>query len=336
MTPVVLVVFNRAQLTRQVLDALEAAGPRPLYVVADGPRSTHPDDAARCAETRAVIDDRDWPEPVHRRYSEVNLGVEANVELGLDWVFSQVERAIVLEDDCRPDPTFFRYADELLDRYADDARVWQISGNSLAVPEGLFGDRSYAFAAWASVWGWATWADRWRAHRAVFPRDHAGPGGDAPARTKPFSPAPGRLVTRSGQRHFADAAASPDVVTHGWDKHWWLTIMTEGGLCATPRHSMVENVGFGEDATHTAGSAADYGAARPMTFPLVHPEVTLDVEVERELELVLNRIGGRLATLARRLVRSPRLRQALRRAADSRPATSAARAVSRVADRRAR
>ncbi len=333
-TPVVLVVFNRPQLTRQVLAAIEAAGPRPLYVVADGPRATRPEDAERCAETRAVIDERDWPMPVHRRYSEVNLGVEANVELGLDWVFDQVDRAIVLEDDCRPDPTFFQYADELLTRYADDRRVWQVAGNSLAVPESLFRDRSYAFGAWASVWGWATWADRWQAHRVVFPRDHAGAGGDAPVRTRPFAPGPGLLVTRSGQRHFAEAAASSDVVTHGWDKHWWLTSMTEGGLCATPRHSMVENLGFGEDATHTAGSTADYGSARPMGFPLVHPEVVLDVEIERELELVLNRIGGRVARVARRLVRSPRLRGFLRSAADSKPATSAARAVSRLTDRR--
>lgn len=335
-TPVVLIVFNRPLLTERVLAAIESVGPRPLFVVADGPRATHPDDVERCAETRAVIDDLDWPMAVQRRYSGPNLGVEANVELGLDWVFDQVDRAIVLEDDCLPDPTFFTYADELLDRYADDPRVWQVAGNSLALPEHLFGDRSYAFGAWASVWGWATWADRWKSHRVVFPRDHAGAGGDAPLRTRPFAPAPGLLVTRSGQRHFIEAAASSDVVTHGWDKHWWLTAMTEGGLCATPRHSMVENLGFGADATHTVGSGRDYGSARPMRFPLVHPDVVIDVEVERELELVLNRIGGRGARLARSLVRSPGLRRLLRSAADSPPATSAARSVSRLRDRRKR
>ncbi len=129
---------------------------------ASAPRS------ARCSRTV------DWPAKVEQKYAERNLGLEANVELGLDWVFSQVDRAIVLEDDCIPDPTFFRFCDELLERYADDPRVWQIGGDTHLVPPEMFGGDSYAFSTWASVWGWATWADRWHAHRAEFDRDHAG------------------------------------------------------------------------------------------------------------------------------------------------------------------
>ena len=105
-----------------------------MFLVADGPRADRPDDAALCAETRAVFDEIDWPCDVQRRFSEVNLGVEGNVELGLDWVFSQVPEAMIFEDDCTPDPTFFRFAEELLDRYRDDDRVWQIAGNRHGVP----------------------------------------------------------------------------------------------------------------------------------------------------------------------------------------------------------
>ncbi|UDY23614.1 glycosyltransferase family A protein [Nocardioides sp. Kera G14] len=336
-TPVVLIAFNRPEVTRRTLGAIAASRPTRLFLICDGPRATVPGDAERCAGVRAVLDEIDWPCEVTRLFSDVNLGVEANVELGLDQVFAAVDRAIVLEDDCFPDPTFFTYADELLDRYAGDPRVWQIAGNGLNLPAALFCDHSYAFSAWASVWGWATWADRWQAHRAAFPRTHVGPDGDRPVRMTPPTPHPGQLVTASARRHFAEAAVSEDVVTHGWDKHWWLTVMAAGGLCATPSHSMVENVGFGADATHTVGSGADYGRARPMAFPLVHPDtVVLDVEVERELELILNRVGGRTATLARRLVRSPTMRRVLRSAADSAPATATARALSRLTTRRAR
>ncbi len=105
-----------------------------MFVVCDGPRADRPDDAALCAETRAVFDEIDWPCQVERKLSDVNLGVEGNVELGLDWVFSQVSEAIVFEDDCTPDPTFFPYVEELLARYRDDDRVWQIAGNRHAVP----------------------------------------------------------------------------------------------------------------------------------------------------------------------------------------------------------
>jgi hypothetical protein len=334
-TPVVLIAFNRPDATRRTFAAIREARPPRLFLVCDGPRADRPGDADGVAAVRALLGDVDWPCDVDHRFSERNLGVEANVELGLDHVFSQVERAIVLEDDCLADSTFFRYADQLLDRYADDRRVWQVAGNGLGVPEGLFHGSSYVFSAWASVWGWATWADRWHLHREQFPRTHTGTDGDAPVRIAPVELDRAELVTRGGRRHFVDAAGSDDVITHGWDKHWWLSIMTAGGVCATPSHSLVENVGFGEGATHTVGSGADYGVARPMAFPLVHPpDVIVDVDVERELELILSRVGGRMAHLVRHLVRSERIRRVLRSAADSRAATGLARTLSRMTDRR--
>ncbi len=332
-TPVVLIAFNRPQLTDRTLAAIRQAAPEELFLVVDGPRADRPDDAALCAGTRAVLDGVDWPCRVHRRYAEQNLGLEANVELGLDWVFSQVDRAIILEDDCVAHPSFFSYTSELLERYADDQRVWQVSGSGLGVPRELFGEDSYAFSAWASVWGWATWADRWQQHRAVFVRDHA--SGDAPVRTEPWQPVPGQLVTRSGIRHFAEAAQSLDTVTHGWDKHWWLTMISRGGLALSPAANLVENVGWGEGATHASHvvGRTDHEAVG-LELPLHHPAtVALDVEVERELELILGRVGGRTARLARKVVRSPRLRHVARTAVNSRVAVRVARTASRLTDR---
>lgn len=326
--PVVLVAFNRPHLTAQTLSVIRDAQPEKLFLVVDGPRDSRPDDQELCRQTRSVLEGIDWDCEVHRRYAPRNLGVEANVELGLDWVFSQVNRAIVLEDDCCPDASFFRFATELLDRYHDDERVWQVSGSSLGVPRRLFKD-SYAFTAWASVWGWATWADRWQRHREVFCRDHS--NGEAPVRTIAARPRSGLLVTSSGERHFAEAAASSDTVTHGWDKHWWLTMMTFGGMAVSPSVNLVENVGWGSDATHGAAEGKRDHPAQAMPFPMTHPrEVRLHPAVERELELVLSRVGGRAATTARRLVRSPRLRRAARMAVNSRAGTAAHRVVAQI------
>ena len=334
MTSVVLIGFNRPQHTRRTLEAIRAARPEQVFLVADGPRDDRPQDGVLCAEVRAVMDSVDWPCSVHRRYSEVNLGCEGNVETGLDWVFDQVEDAIIMEDDCLADPSFFAYAAELLDRYRDDHRVWQIAGNSHNVPLQRFGDDSYRFAAWASVWGWATWADRWQRHRAVFPRNHRGPEGLAPVRTEPATPRPELLVTRGGRAHFAEAATSDDVVRHGWDKQWWLTMLTEGALAATPAVNLVQNVGFGAGATHGVYER-ETDPARPMPLPLHHPaEVSLDVEVERELELLISRIGGRTVDRVRRVVTNPHLRRVARAILHSETSARATRLASRLTDRR--
>lgn len=342
-TAVTLIAFNRPELTRRTLDAVRRVQPQTLFLIADGPRSTHPSDDQRCAATRQVLGEIDWPCTVHRRFADTNLGLEANVELGLDWMFARTQRSVVLEDDCVPDPTFFRFAEELLERYRDDPRVWYVAGNNLGLGPRPFGNHDYAFSAWASVWGWAGWADRWARHRQIFTRDHDrrpdGSADDRPVRTKPVPAAIPTLVTRAGRRHFAGAAASGDTVTHGWDKHLWLTMMTEGGLAVTPARSMVQNEGVGDaDATHTSGAGGDgqvYGVSRAMQFPLRHPPaVALDVAVERELELVLARVGSRTAQTARRLVRWPWLRRAIRKVVSSRAAMSGARLAARLAQGR--
>ncbi|GAB2974179.1 glycosyltransferase family 2 protein [Nocardioides montaniterrae] len=333
MTAVVLIGFNRPAHTARTLDAIRAVRPEQLFLLADGPRADRPDDVRLCAETRAAMDAVDWPCDVRRRYSDANLGCEGNVETGLDWVFGQTDAAIILEDDCVADPTFFAYAAELLERYRDDPRVWQVAGNGHGVPSAYFGGDSYRFSAWASVWGWATWADRWQRHRTAFPRDHRGPGGDAPLRAIPAAPRPELLVTRAGRAHFAEAATSADIVRHGWDKQWWLTMMTEGGLAATPAVNMVQNVGFGAGATHGVFER-ETEAALPMPMPLRHPAaVALDVEVERDLELLLSRVGGRSVELARRMVTNPRLRAVGRKVLHSKAMASTTRIASRLTDR---
>jgi hypothetical protein len=320
-TPVVLIAFARPDVTRRNIDALRRVRPTKMFVIADGPRPNHPSDVANCARVREIVASIDWPCEMHSRFVERNIGLEANVELGLDWVFSQVDRAILLEDDCIADPTFFTLCEELLDRYADDKRVWQIAGDNKGVPRELFAGRSYDFSTWASVWGWATWADRWHAHRAEFPRDHEGAEErvgstprTAPAwRTVPVTIDPGAVVTDAARRHFQLVAVETDGDLRGWDHHWWVTIMSRGGLSATPAVNVVENDGYGEGATHTR-AAKEPAPAEPMPMPLVHPPaVELNKDVEAELELILLRIDGRLSRFARKLIKPLWLRALVRR-----------------------
>jgi len=320
-TPVVLIAFRRPDVTRRNLEVLRQVRPEQLFIVADGPRPDRPDEALQCEVVRALFDEIDWPAKVERKFADRNLGLEANVELGLDWVFSQVDRAIVLEDDCIPDPSFFRYADELLDRYAGDKRVWQIGGDTHLVPQGMFGGHSYGFSTWASVWGWATWADRWHDHRSEFNRDHAGAEDrvdetprTAPAqRTHTAVPHPDALVTEAARKHFTFVSTEPDGDRYGWDHHWWVTIMSRQGLSIMPCVNLVEHDGYGEGATHTRASK-DPEPALSLDFPLEHPPaVELNRDIEGELELVLLRTDGRLSRLARRLIRPLWMRALVRR-----------------------
>ena len=112
------------------------------------------------AGARAVTEEVDWPCEVERDYADANLGCKRRVSTGVSWVFEQAEEAILLEDDCLPHPSFFRYCEELLERYRDDDRVMHISGDNLRF--GRRGEASYFFSRYPHVWGWASWRRAWR------------------------------------------------------------------------------------------------------------------------------------------------------------------------------
>lgn len=160
-TPVCFIIYRRPDTTEKVFELIRQAKPPKLLVVADGPRSNQPDEIEKCAATRAIIERVDWECEVLKNYSDVNLGCKLRVASGLDWVFNTVEKAIILEDDCLPHPTFFRFCEELLDYHQDDERIMTITGNNFQ-----FGRRrseySYYFSIHTSIWGWATWRRAWQ------------------------------------------------------------------------------------------------------------------------------------------------------------------------------
>lgn len=127
-TPVVFIIFKRPDTTEKVFEAIRRVKPPKLLVVADGPRAEQPSEVEKCSATRAIIDRVDWNCEVLKNYSETNLGCMQRVSSGLDWVFKTVPEAIILEDDCLPDATFFRFCEELLERYRDDERVMSVCG----------------------------------------------------------------------------------------------------------------------------------------------------------------------------------------------------------------
>lgn len=264
-TPVVLMVFNRPEATARIFEAIRQAKPPQLLIVADGPRKARPDDPHRCAEVRRIVAQVDWPCRVLTNFSEENLGCRRRVSSGLDWVFEQVERAIILEDDCLPDSTFFRFCQEMLDRYRDDPRVGMISGDNFQGEKGG-GRASYYFSRYFHVWGWATWRDRWQGSYDVDMAKWPSVKGEGWLKG---------IVEGGAER--AEWKKNFEKTWRGqidtWDFQWVFANWVEKRLCLLPAVNLVSNIGFDLDATHTksAGSLADL-KRHALSFPLVHPD----------------------------------------------------------------
>jgi len=79
-----------------VFQSIRKARPAHLFVIADGPCADRPDEAPRCAATRAITEKTDWTCIVHRNFAQANLGCTEHMVSGLNWVFEQVEDCIIL------------------------------------------------------------------------------------------------------------------------------------------------------------------------------------------------------------------------------------------------
>lgn len=293
-TPVALLVFNRPDLTRRVLTEIAKARPRRLLIVADGPRASHAEDAAKCAATRALLQDLGWDCDVQTNFSDTNMGCKRRVSSGLDWVFRSCDDAIILEDDCVPAAGFFPFCAELLERYRADERVCMIAGTNLV---GSWGPRrdSYFFSSNYSIWGWATWRRAWQ-HYDVDMRDWPEVG----RRGLLYDPGNSPMVNQALARSW-ESAYQGRIDT--WDLQWSYACAKRRGLDIVPCRNLITNIGFGGSATHTrkANRFANLDSF-PMGFPLAHPKcVRRDIGYEHTTQAPQRSI---LRTLKGRLLRS--------------------------------
>ena len=273
--PVALLVFNRPHLLARVLERVREIRPETVLVVADGPRDGVPNDAQLCAEVRALVRERiDWGPNVLTQYSDTNLGLRRRVSTGLDWVFENVGEAIVLEDDCLPDPTFFRFCTELLDRYRNDSRVGAISGSNFQSRTPSC-EESYYFSKYPHCWGWATWQRAWK----LFDNSMT----EWP-RLRDQRWLEGVFADESHARYWAELF---DGVYNGRINSWayarTFSCWAHSMMTILPQVNLVTNVGFGEAATHTTASNSHLErSATAMSFPLRHPRtVTINAAADR-------------------------------------------------------
>lgn len=265
-TPVAFFIFNRPHLTEKVFAAIAQAQPQVLFVVADGPR--FPEEAEKCDRARKIIDQIDWQCQLITNFSEINLGCRTRISSGLDWVFSQVEEAIILEDDCLPSPSFFHFCQDLLEYYRHDERIMVIGGNNYQASQPENTEYSYYFSKYGYTHGWASWRRAWK----FF---------DVEMKTWPA------FRDSNILRSIYDSAAESQYWTEifnrayqnqidTWDYQWLYACWCQNGLSITPSVNLVSNIGFDADATHCFDKSSPLANLQTHEiWDIKHPEHTI-------------------------------------------------------------
>ena len=278
-TPVLFIIFNRVETTKRVFEAIRNVRPLKLYVAADGPRPGNDADKVNCDEVRKIIDDVDWPCEIKTLFQDQNLNCGKAPSTAITWFFEHEEEGIILEDDCLPSTSFFRFCHELLDYYRHDNRVMHIGGNNFLEGWQKDPDYSYYFSRSGHIWGWATWRRAWQTfdfdmllyeklkQQGFFDNFFLNPL-EKVYRLRKFD----KTIARRGEVDW-------------WDYQWDFARYVNSGLAIVPHHNLVKNLGFGQGATHTVNGTTKMinMEAMELKFPLAHPPFIIrDIESDKK------------------------------------------------------
>jgi len=241
-TAVLFLIFNRMDTTKRVFEAIRQAKPPRLYVACDGARKHNVNEANEVEAIRQyVLNHIDWNCEVKTLFRDENLGCKVAVNSAIDWFFEHEEQGIILEDDCLPSQSFFWFCEKLLNFYKNDLRVFLISGFNKQNTWNKY-EASYFFSNLGGIWGWASWRDRWKY------QDLKMPDLENFIKGRNFEKILGK---KAGKKRRNEVLLAKSFNSQAWDYQWAYARIKNNGLACVPCSSLIKNIGFGPNATHT-------------------------------------------------------------------------------------
>lgn len=265
--PILLLTFNRPKETFIVFSAIRDVKPQKLFISSDGYRINKPNEKNIVEKLRNdIISKIDWECEVRTLFNDSNLGCKLAVSKAISWFFDSVESGIILEDDCLPNPSFFYYCSELLDKFKDEEKVMSICGYNVL---GTFkSNKSYTFSNHFFSWGWASWRRAWNQRELEF---------ESFAKLKNENKLknifPNRIYLSIRKKKYNDCIAKK---VNSWAIPWNITHQVKSAFTIIPKYNLIQNIGFSnEGSTHTKENYWDNfflnRKCRKIEIPLIHP-----------------------------------------------------------------
>lgn len=280
-TAILFLIFNRPEPAQKVFEVIREAKPKNLYVAADGPRPHKLGEFELCNQTREIIKNIDWECEVKTLFRDNNLGCKKAVSSAIDWFFENEEEGIILEDDILPHADFFKYCEDLLERYRNDTSIGVISGHNHVYNPAVFNGRSYDFVAVSHCWGWASWRHSWKLVDVSLKK----------YKMRELVNSLNRIYKQENKIRFWKSIfllMKHDRI-NSWAYPMTISFMINRKLSIIPAYNLTKNIGDGDDATHTSQlDDNERNVDLKNIYPLTHPdnirlnEKAEDMEIENE------------------------------------------------------
>lgn len=267
-SPVLLIIFKRPQTTKKVLESLSKVKPSRLYVAMNAPRDNVKGELEKCLETRKLINTINWQCNIQTLIRNNNLECGESIKTAIDWFFENEEEGIILEDDIVPDMDFYDYCDYMLEKYRNSDLIQQITGwNYLNKNKNINYKYSYYYSCITSSWGWCTWKKIW----IDF---------DVSMKGIVWNNIKEKLIKKGFPsysiryyKYIFDRVKEEIYGLNTWDYQFLFNMIDKDRYSISPTYNMINNVGFGKDATHTTKNGFKIDNKYQPIFPLIEPNV---------------------------------------------------------------
>ena len=241
---VIIFTYNRLLELQTTISALKQnylSDKVNLVIFSDGPKTEK--DYKNVKKVREFIKEIKGFKSLEVIERKKNFGLARNIIEGVTKVINVYNNVIVLEDDLVTSKNFLCYMKNALNFYEEKKEIFSISGYSMP----LKSLKNYPYDTYLfyrpSSWGWATWKDRWNSidweikdfndfiKNKKLQKDFNKGGVD---------------LTRMLKNYFEGK-------NNSWAIRWTYNMWKQGKYCVYPTKSKIQNIGFGENATHCKG-----------------------------------------------------------------------------------
>ena len=287
--PVRVNIWIRPECQKRQFDRIAEAKPSTLFLISDGGRND--DEWKKIRLNREYVESHiDWDCKVYKLYHDHNEGLYATGKQGHDLIWSNADYCILLEDDILPDVTYFRFCQEIFEKYRNDTRVSAITGlNLMGVYEPASSD--WFFSRKVAISGFGMWK---RTYEQFYSRDF---GRDSyvmsllKEETKKNEKKKKKILGYAENEFYEGHMAFSEFYTE-------FSAYGQHQLIVVPKRNLISNIGYGEGSAHAADLNRMPKAVRntfnmktyPMQFPMKEPEYLIpDPFYEKQFDRIMGR-----------------------------------------------
>lgn len=280
-TPIALFTYNRPDLVNNILNKLEYINFSKLFIFADGAKNNSDrflcQNSLQVAKSHNILKNKNCELVSNSK----NLGMVKQIYSGLNYVFSQFDSAIYIQDDQEINTCSYKFCDDLLKLYYDNDNIGHINLSNFIPHYTKDYKSSYLFSHFISVWGFATWKRVWDSYD---PQMKEWDLLDKEYFLKKYftNPKHRNAVKKMYDLH----CFNEDPWT--WDYQWEFNCLNNAPISITPTVNLCLDIGFNrEDSTHNKGLNPFDNPLQEISFPLIHPK---DISVDHIYHKTINKM----------------------------------------------